>query len=312
MTQLCLRKLDLKIFIIFAHLHRLWGWKVLTNTILKSIFSDLKGPFCIQVMRIKYCISPKSYYTVMNIPSHCQEPGGGAPWCLPYWWAIILLKGSVWTRSQEAWIFSCGASKPCGSSWAAVIPVSADPPPHCTKQATEDAHYLSRGVHQPTGWDSEERGDICGSFLQMSLCMFRNQGCSISSQAPDLWVILVQRVILIHVLHLVVFTSSPRKLRNSHLMDTQGYASPIRYAYSALLPIFLKDPKSRLRHFSLAKGGRGKSRNKIWIKTSGKLRRMKTLGSRSRNKFYSWHLFAFITNEMQSSDYTTSLQALKS
>lgn len=39
-------------------------------------FPDLKGPCCIPVMRIKYCISPKSYYIVMNIPSHCREPGG--------------------------------------------------------------------------------------------------------------------------------------------------------------------------------------------------------------------------------------------
>lgn len=161
MTQLCLRKLDLK-RIIFAHLHRLWDWKVLTKPILKSIFSDLKWPFCIPVMRIKYCISPKSYYTVMNIPSHCQESGDGALWCLPYWWAIILLKGSVWTRSQEAWIFSCGAPTPCSSSWATatpVIPVSADLSPHCTKWATEYSHYFSRGAYQPTGWASEERSD---------------------------------------------------------------------------------------------------------------------------------------------------------
>lgn len=101
-----------------------------------QFFSDLKGSFCIPVMRIKYCISPKSYYTVMNIPLHCQEPGGGAPWCPSYWWAVILLKGSVWTRSQKAWIFSCGVPKTSGSSWAAatlVIPVSADLPSHCTK-----------------------------------------------------------------------------------------------------------------------------------------------------------------------------------
>lgn len=251
----------------------------------------------------------------MNIPLHCQEPGGGAPWCLPYWWVIILLKGSVWTRTQEVWIFSCGALKPCGSSWAAatlVIPVSADPPPYCTKGATGDAHYLSRGAHQPTGWAQKREVTSVAAFLQMPLCLFRIQGCSISSQAPDLWVILVQCVILIHVLHLVIFTSSLRKMRNSHLMDTQGYASPIRYAYSSVRSIFLKDPKSRLIHFSLAKEGRRESRNKISIKTSEKLRRMKTLGSRSRNKFYSWHLFAFITNEIQSSDYTTRFKALKS
>lgn len=130
-----------------------------------QFFSDLKGSFCIPVMRIKYCISPKSYYTVMNIPLHCQEPGGGAPWCPSYWWAVILLKGSVWTRSQKAWIFSCGVPKTSGSSWAAatlVIPVSADLPSHCTKWVTEDPHYLSRSSHQPTGWGSEEKSDIHG------------------------------------------------------------------------------------------------------------------------------------------------------
>ena len=124
----------------------------------KINFSDLKGPCCIPVTRIKYRISPKSYYTVMNIASHCQEPGSGSLWCLPYWWAIILLKGSVWTRSQDVRILPCGAPKPSGSSWAAstpVIPASADPCPYCTKQATEDPHHLSRGAYQPAGLGSE-------------------------------------------------------------------------------------------------------------------------------------------------------------
>ena len=102
----------------------------------KINFSDLKGPCCIPVMRIKYWISPKSYYTVMNIPSHCKEPAGGSLWCLPYWQAIILLRGSVWTMPQEARILPCITPKPGGSSWAASTPVmsaSADPTPHYTE-----------------------------------------------------------------------------------------------------------------------------------------------------------------------------------
>lgn len=156
MTQLCLRKLDLK-RIIFAHLHRLWDWKVLANPILKSIFPDLKGPFCILVMRIKYCISPKSYYTVMNIPSHCQEPGGGALWCLHYWWAIILLKASVWTRSQEAWIFSCGGLNPGGSSWASATPVI---PCQCRSPST---------LHQVGNWRSSLSFKRCPSTCKIRL-----------------------------------------------------------------------------------------------------------------------------------------------
>lgn len=164
MTQLCLRKLDLN-RIIFAHLHRLWDWKVLANPILKSIFSDLKGPFCILVMRIKYCISPKSYYTVMNIPLHCQEPGGDALWCLPYWRANILLKASVWTRSQEAWIFSCGALKPCGSSWAAATPVI---PYQCrspfTPHQVGNCRFSLSFKRCPSTYRMRLRSDIRGSF----------------------------------------------------------------------------------------------------------------------------------------------------
>lgn len=207
----------------------------------KINFSDLKGPCCIPVTRIKYRISPKSYYTVMNIPSHCQEPGSGFLWCLPYWWAIILLRGSVWIRSQEAQILPCGAPKPGSSSWAAstlVIPASADPPPYRTEWATENPHHLSRGTHQSTGLGSElwnlrrERWHLWLLSCRCHRALFRNQGCSIFSQAPALWVILGNHVILLHALYLVTFTSSPRKLGNSYVMldvtpqDIQGDASP--------------------------------------------------------------------------------------
>lgn len=88
--------------------------------------SDLKGPCCVPVMRIKYHISPKSHYTVMNIPLHCQEPGGGSLWCLLYWWAIILPRGSLWSKSQEAQFPSLCCTK-APSSTTKVIPIGADP-----------------------------------------------------------------------------------------------------------------------------------------------------------------------------------------
>lgn len=212
----------------------------------KINFSDLKGPCCIPVMRIKYCISPKSYYTVMNIPSLCEEPGGGSLWCLPYWWAIILLRGSVWTRSQEAQIFPCSAPPRSPAIPPEQHPPQWSPPKQIPLHTTLSGNWGSSssfkrclstcGIRLRAVKPQKSEVTSVVAFLQTTLCMFRNQGCSIFSQA--LWVFLSHHVILIHVLHLVIFTSNPRKLKNTDLMlgatpqDIQGDDSSKRYVYS--------------------------------------------------------------------------------
>lgn len=158
-------------------------------------------------------------------------------------------------------------------------------------------------------------------FLQMPAWMFRKQGCNIFYQAPVFWGHLGPPC------HFA-FDSAPCphlqegdylyrqhfEAGSSYLMlavtprGIKGDAIPESYAYS---PLFA-GPKSWLRCFFLAREGEEKNRNKIWTKTFWSSWKIKTLESRSRNKLYHWHLFTFLTNEMQSSDRNTRFKTLKS